>query len=121
MDLHRSLEWTRTFLTWPTKLVKLFFYCKMKVTGAYVCSVFLLCTKSFSLERAHDTRLGSLLFGDYYIVLQNCDIKTVKVPVIEKARKIDNGKWIIISASPNFDMYVNTMRINGPLTRTKLA
>ena len=84
-------------------------------------SSFSVCINGFSLETAHDTCLGSLLIGNHSIVSQKCDIKTVKLPVKEKGRNIGNGKWMIISAAPNFDMYLSTMRNNDQLTRTKLA
>ena len=53
---------------------------------------FSVCFNGVSLETAHDTCLGSLLIGNHFIALQKCDIKTVKLPVKEKARNIGNGK-----------------------------
>ena len=61
------------------------------------------------------------LIGNHFIALKKSDIKTVKLPVKEKARNIGNGKWMITSATPNFDMYLSTMRNNDPLTGTKLT
>ena len=68
-------------------------------------SSFSVCINGFSLETAHDTCLGSLLIGNQFIALQKGIIKTVKLPVKEKARNIGNGKWMITSATPNFDIY----------------
>ena len=68
-------------------------------------SSFSVCINGFSLETAHDTCLGSLLIGNHFIALQKGNIKTVKLPVKEKARNIGNGKWTITSATPNFDIY----------------
>ena len=84
-------------------------------------SSFSVCIKGFSLETAHDTCLGSLLIGNHFIALQKCDIKTVKLPVKEKAQNIGNGKWMITSATPNLDMYLSTVRNNVPFTQIKLV
>ena len=48
-------------------------------------SSFSVCIIAFSLETAHDTCLRSLLIGNYFIALQKCDIKAVKLPVKQKA------------------------------------
>ena len=42
------------------------------------------CIIGFSVETAHDTCLRSLLIGNYFIALQKCDIKTVKLPIRKK-------------------------------------
>ena len=83
-------------------------------------SSFSVCTNGFSLETAEDTCLGALLIGNQFAALQNCNINTVKLPVKEKAKNLGNGKWLITSASDQFDMFMSEMRNNDPLKRKRL-
>ena len=48
-------------------------------------SSFSVCIIGLSVETAHDTCLRSLLIGNYFIALQKCDLKTVKLPLKKKA------------------------------------
>ena len=83
-------------------------------------SSFSVCINGFSLETAQDTCLGSLLINNYLTALQKCEIKTVKLPLKEKARNLGNGKWLITSASSNFKMYISQIINHHPLKRTPL-
>ena len=83
-------------------------------------SSFSVCTNGFALETAEDTCLGALLLGNQFAALQNCNINTVKLPVKEKAKNLGNGKWLIISATEQFDMYLSEMRDTNPLNRKRL-
>ena len=84
-------------------------------------SSFSVCTNGFSLETAEDTCLGALLIGNQFAALENCDINTDKLPVKEKAKNLGNGKWLITSASDQFDMFMSEMRNNDPLKRKRLS
>ena len=64
--------------------------------------------------------LGALLIGNQFAALQNCNINTVKLPVKEKAKNLGNGKWLITSASDQFDKFMSEMRNNDPLKRKHL-
>ena len=81
---------------------------------------FSVCINGFSLETAQDTCLGSLLINNHLTALQKCEIKTVRLPVTEKARNLGNGKWLITSASSNFKMYISPIINHDPLKRTPL-
>ena len=54
-------------------------------------SSFPVCINGFSLETAENTYLGSLLIGNQFSALQNCNILTVKFPIKEKAKDLGNG------------------------------
>ena len=84
-------------------------------------SSFSVCINGFSLETAQDTCLRSLLINNHLTALQKCEIKTVKLPLKEKARNLGNGKWLITSASSNFKMYLSQTINNDPLKRTALT
>ena len=58
-------------------------------------SSFSLCINEFSLETAENTCLSSILIGNQFSELQNCNILTVKLPITEKAKNLGNGKWLI--------------------------
>ena len=58
-------------------------------------SSFSVCVNAFSLEIAQHTCLGPLLINNHLTALQECEIKTVKLPFKEKARNLGNGKWLI--------------------------
>ena len=83
-------------------------------------SSFSLSINVFSLGAAQDTCAGSLLINNHLTALQKCEIKTVKLPLEEKARNLGNGKWLITSASSNFKMYRSQMINHDPLKRTPL-
>ena len=83
-------------------------------------SSFSVCIDGFSLETAQDTCLGSLLNNNQLTALQKCEIKTMRLPLKEKARNLGNGKWLITSASSNFKMYISPIINHDPLKRTPL-
>ena len=57
----------------------------------YVGSSSFVCINGFSLETARDTGLGSLLVYNHLTALQKCEIKTLKLPLKEKARNLGRG------------------------------
>ena len=83
-------------------------------------SSFSVCINGFSLETAENTCLGSLLIGNQFSALQNCNILTVKLPIKEKAKNLGNGKWLITSSSKNFDIFLSDLKNTDHLKRTKL-
>ena len=83
-------------------------------------SSFSVCINSFSLETADDTCLGSLLIGNQFSALQNCNILTVKLPLKEKAKNLGNGRWLITSASKNFDMFLTNLTKLDHLNKNKM-
>ena len=72
------------------------------------------------METAEDTSFGALLIGNQFAALQNCNINTVKLPVKAKAKNLGKGKWLITSASDQFDMFMSEMRNTDPLKRKRL-
>ena len=72
------------------------------------------------METVEDTCLGALLLGNQFAAHQNCNINTVKLHVKEKAKNLGNGKWLIISATEQFAMYLCEMRDTNPLNRKSL-
>ena len=91
-----------------------------EINGWVGSSSFSVCINFFSLETAQDTCLVSLLINNHLTALQKCKIKTVKLPLKEKAKNLGNGKWLITSASSNFKMYISQIINNDPLKRTPL-
>ena len=85
--------------------------------GSFTFSV---CINVFSLETAENTCLGSLLIGNQFSALQNCNILTVKHPIKEKTKNLGNGKWLITSSSRNFDLFLSDLKNTDHLKRTKL-
>ena len=84
-------------------------------------SSFSVRINKFSLETAENTCLGSLLIGNQFSALQNCHILTVKLPIKEKAKNLGNGKWLIVSSSNNFNLFLSDLKNTHHLKRTKLA
>ena len=76
--------------------------------------------KRFLSRNSSGTCLGSLLISNHLTALQKCEIKTVKLPLKEKARNLGNAKWLITSASSNFKMYISQIINHDPLKRTPL-
>ena len=83
-------------------------------------SSFPVCINGFSLETAENTCLGSLLIGNQFSALQNCNILTVKLPIKEKAKNLGNGKWLITSSCKNVDLFLSDLKNTDHLKRTKL-
>ena len=82
-------------------------------------SSFSECIDGFSLETAENTCLGSILIGNQFSALQNCYILTVKLPIMEKAKNIGNGKWLITSSSKIFGLFLSDLKNTDHLKRTK--
>ena len=57
---------------------------------------------SFPMEKAMDSCLAKLFYKDVLAALEVCQIKTITLPLKEKARYLGIGRWLILSASPNF-------------------
>ena len=83
-------------------------------------SSFSVCINGFSLETAENTCLGSPLIGNQFSALQICNILTIKLPILEKAKNFGNGKRLITSSSKNFDPFLSDLKNTDHLKRTKL-
>ena len=79
-----------------------------------------VCINGFSLETAQDTCLGSLLINNHLTALQKCEIKTVKLPLKEKARNLGNGKWFDNISIIEFQNVFKPNNKHDPLKRTAL-
>ena len=108
------------FLSFAVSSQKIALLSQDEINRCVGSSCFSVCINRFSLETAQDTCLGSLLINNHLTALQKCEIKTVKLPLKEKARNLGNGKWLITSASSNFKMYISQIINHDPLKRTPL-
>ena len=72
-------------------------------------SSFSVCINGFSLETAENTCLGSLLIGNQFSALQNCNTLTVKIPIKEREKNLAIGKWLITTSSRIFDLFLSDL------------
>ena len=61
-----------------------------------------ICFSSFAMEKSKDSCLATLLFKDTLSALEVCSIRSIQLPIKEKAQSLGHGRWLITSATPNF-------------------
>ena len=70
------------------------------------------------MEKAIDSSLATLSYQDVLAALEVCQIRTITLPLKEKAQYLGIGRWLILSASPNFlftksnSLYSTPMSVN---------
>ena len=61
-----------------------------------------ICRNGFSLQKNKDSCLGTLLFHDEFKAIQNYNVRSIPLPRKETAENLGYGRWLILSANPNF-------------------
>ena len=72
-----------------------------------------ICFSSFPMEKAMDSCLATLFYKDVLAALEVCQIKTITLPLEEKAQYLGIGRWLILSASPSF-LFTESNSLSSP-------
>ena len=71
--------------------------------------------RTFAKEKTSSTSLADLLIQDQYRSLENCDLKSIKLLLKEKAKNLRSGRWLITSAHSKFKLQERRMNSSLPL------
>ena len=75
-----------------------------------------VCRTGFAMEKARDSCLATLLFHDEFAAVQNCKVKTVKLPNRVTAENLGYGRWLITSARSDFKLTETFVNSTDPTT-----
>ena len=79
-----------------------------------------ICTNGFPIEKNHKSCLSSLIYRDTHAVVKNCNIKSLQLPMYEKAENLGHGVWLITSFTSNYQLTESIpSEYPGQVARTK--
>ena len=77
-----------------------------------------ICRNGFSLQKNKDSCLGTLLFHDEFKAIENCNVRSIPLPRKETAENLGYGRWLILSANPNFRLTERPSNSSGLRDKT---
>ena len=63
-----------------------------------------ICRQGIATEGLYSSCLSLLFFGNLVQAMQVCNVKPYQLPTTERALNLRYGIWLIVSASPNFQL-----------------
>lgn len=78
-----------------------------------------VCHEVFATARTRKSCLATLMFQDTTQAIKVCSIKSIKLPVVETAKNLGRGRWLITSAMDGYILSQTAMNETNPLKTIK--
>ena len=77
-----------------------------------------ICTKRIPTELTYQSCMTTLVYhDDEQLALQHCQLDLVELPLTDKGRNLDFGRWLITTSTDDYTIIESAGNSNNPLAR----